>query len=89
MSSTLLPHVVYLKTRLTHKWFSLIAGRNKGASLYNILKGLPSILSASSGLLVILSFSSRFIVPVVDINARIDSYGEEHYLFDWHQDFGF
>ena len=78
-------------TSLTHKWFSLIAeGRNKGASLYNILKGLPSILSASSGLCSHPVIQQSLHSPVViDINARIDSYGEEHYLFDWHQDFWF
>ena len=73
------------------KWFELLKqGRHKGGSLYNSLKGLPSIHEASANLCKHPAIKGLIKCPtIIDINARIDSYGEGHYLFDWHQDFWF
>jgi ectoine hydroxylase-related dioxygenase (phytanoyl-CoA dioxygenase family) len=64
--------------------------RSLGSKFYNIFKRLPSVhkLAINSNILLILRKITRMKSPaIIDINCRIDSQGEEEYLFDWHQDY--
>lgn len=66
--------------------------REKAGIIYNAFKHLQSVkkLAVSKQiedvLIKVLSFSKPV---VIDINCRIDSGGEERFLFDWHQDYWF
>jgi hypothetical protein len=65
----------------------------QGASrIYNAFKHLQSIkaLATSPEIHDVLARDCSIKVPaLVDINWRIDSIGEEKYVFDWHQDYWF
>jgi len=66
--------------------------RANGGTFYNGFKFLPSIhrLSIAPGVLGKLAEIAGMRLPsLIDINCRIDSSGEEKYLFDWHQDYWF
>lgn len=66
--------------------------RLAGSKLYNGFKRLPSIhkLSGSPEILDSLKHVAGQKNPaIIDINCRIDSKGEDKYLFDWHQDYWF
>jgi len=65
--------------------------RAKGGALYNGFKYLPSVLrlAASKEVLDDLHRSGFSRPAIVDINCRIDSKGEEKFLFGWHQDYWF
>jgi hypothetical protein len=66
--------------------------RRGGASIYNGFKYLPSIsiIANSSRMKSSLKKICGINNPaLIDINCRIDSSGEEKYLFDWHQDYWF
>jgi ectoine hydroxylase-related dioxygenase (phytanoyl-CoA dioxygenase family) len=66
--------------------------RTKGGDLYNAFKFLPSVAKLASSDFI--SSSLRDVCGInfpalIDINCRIDSKGEEKFLFDWHQDYWF
>lgn len=65
--------------------------RARGGALYNGFKHLPSVLrlAASNELLDTLCRSGFSRPAIVDINCRIDSKGDEKFLFGWHQDYWF
>ncbi|HEY5106301.1 MAG TPA: phytanoyl-CoA dioxygenase family protein [Caulobacteraceae bacterium] len=65
--------------------------RAKGGLLYNAAKLLPQIhqLAIAPGVLSALRDNGVAEPSLVDVNFRIDSYGEEKFLFDWHQDYWF
>jgi hypothetical protein len=66
--------------------------RAKGGLMYNAFKRLPSVyrLSSDISLLNKIRNVTKFVAPaLIDVNCRIDSHGEEKYLFDWHQDYWF
>jgi ectoine hydroxylase-related dioxygenase (phytanoyl-CoA dioxygenase family) len=69
-----------------------IEDRNRAGFLYNAFKHLNSVkkLALSDSVAQILSEVCAVSKPaLVDINCRIDSFGEDRYLFDWHQDYWF
>lgn len=74
-------------------WAALCArSRQLGGALYNAFKLLPSVhqLSCAPELTAALRQVTGMQLPgVVDINCRIDAFGETKYLFDWHQDYWF
>lgn len=66
--------------------------RGKGRKIYNAFKRMISVnqLAVDEGILCTLRNKCSMKLPaLVDVNCRIDSYGEDHYLFDWHQDYWF
>ena len=66
--------------------------RSKASLLYNAFKYLPSVnrLALSKRMAGQLASICGMRKPaLVDINCRIDSFGEEKYLFGWHQDYWF
>ena len=65
--------------------------RKKGSLLYNGFKRIPRIhkLAGSDEIRKTLSQIGISNPALIDINCRIDSQGEEQYLFDWHQDYWF
>lgn len=66
--------------------------RPNGGLLYNALKRLPSVhrLCSGNALLEKIKHATGFKLPaIIDVNCRIDSNGEDKYLFDWHQDYWF
>jgi hypothetical protein len=66
--------------------------RDLGSLVYNGFKRIPAVYEAavSAELLRILTNTAGFKIPaLIDVNCRIDSLGEEQYLFDWHQDYWF
>ncbi len=66
--------------------------RSKGGSIYNGFKFLPSIstIAYSNKMQSCLKDVCDIKNPaLIDINCRIDSRGDEKYLFDWHQDYWF
>lgn len=66
--------------------------RRTGALIYNAFKRLPSVhsLCAEDSLIAEIRKITGFALPaILDVNCRIDSQGEEKYLFDWHQDYWF
>lgn len=65
--------------------------RSLGGRLYNGFKYLPSIkqLATSSSMTQLLQQCGVAYPALIDINCRIDSSGEEKFLFDWHQDYWF
>jgi Phytanoyl-CoA dioxygenase (PhyH) len=65
--------------------------RKLGSLLYNSAKLLPSIQRiASSNAMVDQLRNVGMVSPVIaDINFRIDSFAEDKFLFDWHQDYWF
>ena len=66
--------------------------RVAGGAFYNAFKYLPSVhkLAVSSGIIRLLKGPGFLSIPsLIDINCRIDSKGEEKYLFGWHQDYWF
>ncbi|MBF8756063.1 phytanoyl-CoA dioxygenase family protein [Pseudomonas guariconensis] len=66
--------------------------RSLGGLLYNAFKRLPSVMSLASSpeLLELIRREGRMTLPaIIDINCRIDSFGEDRFLFDWHQDYWF
>jgi hypothetical protein len=66
--------------------------RSKGGSLYNGFKFLPAVqkLASSDAVITTLKTVCGLDFPaLIDINCRIDSSGEEKFLFDWHQDYWF
>lgn len=72
--------------------FYKISDRNRASAIYNGFKYLPSIrrVATSESMHEHLSFFCGIQFPaLVGINCRIDSFGEEKYLFDWHQDYWF
>lgn len=74
-------------------WNSLrVRNRRAGSNVYNAFKRLPSVhrLSVEKSTMDILSRVAGIKFPaIVDANCRIDSSGEEQFLFDWHQDYWF
>jgi hypothetical protein len=68
------------------------SNREKGSSIYNGFKYLPSISSMAYSDLMKSSLKKVCNInnpALIDINCRIDSRGDEKYLFDWHQDYWF
>ena len=68
------------------------SNREKGGSIYNGFKYLPSISSMAYSDLMKSSLKKVCNInnpALIDINCRIDSRGDEKYLFDWHQDYWF
>ncbi len=66
--------------------------RALGGLLYNAFKRLPSVmrLASSPELLALARRHGDVASPaIIDINCRIDSFGEDRFLFDWHQDYWF
>lgn len=66
--------------------------RNCAGKIYNAFKHLQSVkrLATSQALEWFLKEECAVRHPaLVDINCRIDSYGEEKFLFGWHQDYWF
>lgn len=66
--------------------------RSKASLLYNGFKYLPTVkkVAIADSLLSILKKICGVNLPALtDINCRIDSHGEEKFLFDWHQDYWF
>ena len=66
--------------------------RSRGAKLYNAFKRMISVnkLAVNESILEVLRNECEMKLPaLVDVNCRIDSYDEEKYLFDWHQDYWF
>jgi hypothetical protein len=65
--------------------------RRTGSLLYNAAKLLPTVHRISSSLALLSGLRSLgMLAPaIVDVNFRIDSYGEEKFLFGWHQDYWF
>ncbi len=66
--------------------------RSKASAIYNGFKYLASIQRlASSGAMHqhLRSLCGIRLPALVDVNCRIDSQGEEKYLFGWHQDYWF
>lgn len=66
--------------------------RSRASALYNGFKYLASIqrLASSEVMHRYLRVVCGIQFPaLVDVNCRIDSSGEEKYLFDWHQDYWF
>jgi hypothetical protein len=66
--------------------------RSKASLLYNAFKYLPSVhrLALSDRMAGQLAKVCGMRKPaLVDINCRIDSSGEDKYLFGWHQDYWF
>ncbi len=66
--------------------------RSKGGALYNGFKFLPSIpaIAYSDDMQSKLQKICKIKHPaLIDINCRIDSKGDEKFLFDWHQDYWF
>jgi hypothetical protein len=66
--------------------------RDLGGLLYNGFKYLPSVqkIACESSMLDRLGKICGLGFPaLIDINCRIDSEGEERFLFDWHQDYWF
>lgn len=65
--------------------------REKGGVLYNGFKHLHSVhsLASSSHITDALAAIGIKSPALIDINCRIDSIGEEKYLFGWHQDYWF
>jgi hypothetical protein len=66
--------------------------RRKGSLLYNAFKRLPSVhrLATDPHLISAIQLATGYEMPaLIDVNCRIDSAGEDEYLFDWHQDYWF
>lgn len=65
--------------------------RRLGSLLYNAAKLLPSVhrMAASPAVLDGLRSLGMEAPAIVDVNFRIDSQGEEKFLFGWHQDYWF
>jgi hypothetical protein len=66
--------------------------RSKGSMIYNAFKHLHTIkkLAISDEMIAHLQSVCQIKIPVlIDINCRIDSKGEERFLFDWHKDYWF
>lgn len=66
--------------------------RALAGSIYNGFKFLPAIrqLAGSECMMNLIKGPCGFKRPaLLDINCRIDSLGEERFLFDWHQDYWF
>jgi hypothetical protein len=66
--------------------------RSVASLLYNAFKYLPSVqrLASSDAIAAQLGTICGMRKPaLVDINCRIDSFGEGKYLFGWHQDYWF
>lgn len=66
--------------------------RTKGGLLYNAFKRLPSVhrLATDPNLIRAIQLATGYKMPaLIDVNCRIDSAGEDKYLFDWHQDYWF
>jgi hypothetical protein len=65
--------------------------RGKASVIYNAFKHLQSVkkLAVSDQIDDILKSLGFHKPALIDINCRIDSCGEEKYLFDWHQDYWF
>ncbi len=65
--------------------------RRMGSLLYNAAKLLPSVhrMAACSTILDGLRSLGMSAPAIVDVNFRIDSSGEEKFLFGWHQDYWF
>lgn len=66
--------------------------RECAGSIYNAFKHLRTIkkLATSDSLENFLRAACGITMPaLIDINCRIDSAGEDKYLFDWHQDYWF
>ncbi len=65
--------------------------RRKGSLLYNAAKLLPTLhrISTDPALLGGLRRLGMLAPVIVDVNFRIDSNGEEKFLFGWHQDYWF
>jgi hypothetical protein len=66
--------------------------RKTASIIYNAFKHLQSVkkLAICKQIEDVLTNELSFSKPVmVDINCRIDSVGEEKFLFDWHQDYWF
>ena len=80
-------------TNLDDSWnYHKSINRARAGQLYNAFKHLCSVhkLATSQELQSVLSNDCGIRVPaLVDINCRIDSSGEEKYLFGWHQDYWF
>ncbi len=72
--------------------FHKLTNRLGAGKIYNAFKHLQSIkkLATSDLLESFLLDECQIRSPaLVDVNCRIDSYGEDQYLFDWHQDYWF
>ncbi len=65
--------------------------RRAGSLLYNAAKLLPSVhrIAACDKVLGGLRTLGMGAPAIVDVNFRIDSSGEEKFLFGWHQDYWF
>lgn len=66
--------------------------RPKGGLLYNAFKRLPTVyrLATDPSLIRAIQLATGYDLPaLIDVNCRIDSAGEDKYLFDWHQDYWF
>lgn len=65
--------------------------RTQGSLLYGAGKLAPGIhaLAGHESILRQLSLFGSEAPAIIDVNFRIDSKGEEKYLFNWHQDYWF
>jgi len=65
--------------------------RAMGSLLYSAGKLAPAVhaLAAHESVLGELSRFGLIAPAIVDVNFRVDSKGEEKFLFDWHQDYWF
>ena len=91
ISRILQPDIIFKD--LNQMWnFHKKVNRNKASLIYNAFKHLHSVkkLGISKTIESVLKQNLSMVSPVlVDINCRIDSRGEEKFLFDWHQDYWF
>jgi hypothetical protein len=80
-------------TSLDECWnYHKSTNRVRAGKIYNAFKYLCSVhsLATSKELQSFLTNDCGVQIPgLVDVNCRIDSRGEEHYLFGWHQDYWF
>ena len=79
-------------TTLDQAWTHFrLRDRRRGGLLYNAAKLLPQVhaLALAPELLMALQAQGLEQPALVDVNFRIDSIGEDRFLFDWHQDYWF
>lgn len=80
-------------TDLNYMWNELrVKDRSLASSIYNGFKHLTSVQRLATSAKILKMLESRCLLEkpaLVDINCRIDSFNEEKYLFDWHQDYWF
>ena len=79
-------------TTLDQAWTHFkLEDRSRGSLLYNAAKLLPQVhnLALAPELLAALHAQGVVQPALVDVNFRIDSQGEDRFLFGWHQDYWF